>query len=814
MRLHFIAALLLLTLAACSRDAENLAAARTSLANYELDKAERQVALVDGAEAQATRKQIAALRARRSEVAAVIAATVERVGSHEPDELRASIEALGHGDRDPEVLRSVDEGVKRLAEYAAKYGVKHDPNGARVSAARQQLDAVRGELDKALREQRWFEAGKLLAPFADAPPETAGELNVLRRKLELQSRADAESTQRRALEFERDRGARFADEWLQEQLPRFAELALADELRTVAAQIRERTAHDPAARPDSASTARAGADVGGGTRRAAPAPQVIPKDVSADQLAQMARDAVLRDDLSFAQKCWMRACGKFEPGDMRDDCIGEAGDLRSRMELRDEVIEAFTARPEVFRNLGVELVDAVGFTQQGALTPWPKLSLDVLQRVVALLDLSQVARRGVICETLRGADDSERERAFEQLAEMVARGDIAGVDAANIVDRARGGLGATERHLLEKGRWVTRAATATAERAVDEALLVRAFLAADELQRDDAFRALSRGASEVTTQRVLHQRLTAALQDVQRGRTLVQLTALGELRKELDDARTAALKLIFDERIYFYPYAPPEPPNTAGDYAKAQHRVDELVSAVREIWARSKPIKVAKDFRAAADELTWCEATYRELGLEFTWPATIASYALVQDPALDEIDLASFAWNAAEAQALAYDRSVNELNERVWSALAKTKTDPPAMLPSSAEMDQVRITNRYRTLMGRCALAWNPKIQVAAQGHSEYMANTGDFGHFEKGDPARYSPFDRMKLAGYTGGVSENCAMVGGDPQAAHAGWLHSSGHHRNILMPGHREMASAVAANYWTQNFGEDTSFKKDLVH
>ncbi len=111
--------------------------------------------------------------------------------------------------RDPEVLRSVDEGVKRLAEYAAKYGVKHDPNGARVSAARQQLDAVRGELDKALREQRWFEAGKLLAPFADAPPETAGELNVLRRKLELQSRADAESTQRRALEFERDRGARF-----------------------------------------------------------------------------------------------------------------------------------------------------------------------------------------------------------------------------------------------------------------------------------------------------------------------------------------------------------------------------------------------------------------------------------------------------------------------------------------------------------------------------------------------------------------------------------------------------------------------------
>jgi uncharacterized protein YkwD len=54
--------------------------------------------------------------------------------------------------------------------------------------------------------------------------------------------------------------------------------------------------------------------------------------------------------------------------------------------------------------------------------------------------------------------------------------------------------------------------------------------------------------------------------------------------------------------------------------------------------------------------------------------------------------------------------------------------------------------------------------------------------------------------------------MVGGDPQAAHDGWLRSSGHHRNILMPGHREMASASASNYWTQNFGADTAFQREL--
>jgi uncharacterized protein YkwD len=152
-------------------------------------------------------------------------------------------------------------------------------------------------------------------------------------------------------------------------------------------------------------------------------------------------------------------------------------------------------------------------------------------------------------------------------------------------------------------------------------------------------------------------------------------------------------------------------------------------------------------------------------------------------------------------------------NESHWTALDSDKEVDAALFPNVAEREQVRITNRYRMLMGRRAVAWNPRVQVAAQGHSEYMANTGDFGHFEQGDPKRHSPFDRMKLAGYPKGASENCAMIGGDPQGAHDGWLHSSGHHRNILMSGHREMASASASNYWTQNFGSDTAFQKELA-
>ena len=72
--------------------------------------------------------------------------------------------------------------------------------------------------------------------------------------------------------------------------------------------------------------------------------------------------------------------------------------------------------------------------------------------------------------------------------------------------------------------------------------------------------------------------------------------------------------------------------------------------------------------------------------------------------------------------------------------------------------------------------------------------------------------FDRMRLAGYDHGVSENCHMGSGSAEGAHQGWRRSSGHHRNLLMAGHREMASALASIYWTQNFGTGTQFLGEL--
>jgi len=124
----------------------------------------------------------------------------------------------------------------------------------------------------------------------------------------------------------------------------------------------------------------------------------------------------------------------------------------------------------------------------------------------------------------------------------------------------------------------------------------------------------------------------------------------------------------------------------------------------------------------------------------------------------------------------------------------------------------VRVTNRYRALLGRRALAWNPKIQAAAQGHADYMSLTGNFGHFEP-DPARHGPAERLKLAGYPGGGSENCHMGDSGAEGAHLGWTHSSGHHRNLLIESHREMASGIAGPYWCQNFGAGREFEARLA-
>ena len=164
------------------------------------------------------------------------------------------------------------------------------------------------------------------------------------------------------------------------------------------------------------------------------------------------------------------------------------------------------------------------------------------------------------------------------------------------------------------------------------------------------------------------------------------------------------------------------------------------------------------------------------------------------------VHVRNFALDETEWEIIDSSASIMDYNTRVETTASRN------------ESEQVVITNQYRMMMGRRALALNELILQAARGHSEWMSLTGTFSHFQDRDETR-TPVDRMALAGYDKGSGENIHMGAGSPMGAHNGWYHSSGHHRNMLAPSHTEMACGVVGRYWTQNFGGGSEFSENLI-
>jgi uncharacterized protein YkwD len=148
-------------------------------------------------------------------------------------------------------------------------------------------------------------------------------------------------------------------------------------------------------------------------------------------------------------------------------------------------------------------------------------------------------------------------------------------------------------------------------------------------------------------------------------------------------------------------------------------------------------------------------------------------------------------------------RSVLDYNRKVKLFNAMAKTDM-----SVQEQQCASLTNQYREMFGRRILAYNNKLVHSSQKHCKWMADVGQLSHFES-DPKSRTPYDRMGLEGYTKGISENCAFALG-AAGAFEGWRHSSGHHRNMLMPGHTEFGVGGNGQYWTQNFGIGDEYKQ----
>lgn len=276
--------------------------------------------------------------------------------------------------------------------------------------------------------------------------------------------------------------------------------------------------------------------------------------------------------------------------------------------------------------------------------------------------------------------------------------------------------------------------------------------------------------------------------------------ALAETRRKLDDARTYAKELIFDEVKYFYPYKPPAvSAEKASEYWKVQGEVDERVAALRNLWTQKGPSKrVPKPLIDTLDGLDWMQKTLAGFGERV--PEVEDRVAWLRAVPVDQpLELHTFAWDEGELARHEEDRRIVAYDQKVASSL------------SAPERDIVELTNDYRIMFGHRALAVNPKLLAAARGHAQEMGKMGYFSHFSP-IPEHRTPFDRMKLAGYGAGVGENIANYPTAP-SAQDGWLHSSGHHRNLLSPSHREFACGNDGRIWVENFGRGDEYLEDPV-
>jgi uncharacterized protein YkwD len=287
-----------------------------------------------------------------------------------------------------------------------------------------------------------------------------------------------------------------------------------------------------------------------------------------------------------------------------------------------------------------------------------------------------------------------------------------------------------------------------------------------------------------------------------------------KMRVELDRRRASALELIFDEIKYFYPYQ-----DRMGEYTPVQQDVSKRVEAVREIWDdkakfRSKPdtamITALKDYDEVSEELRTLGAA---AGAAEKDVAALRAY-------LDrDLDVRTFNLDAAELALFERDRGVMAENAKRKAAAEES------------EARQVEITNEYRMMFGRRALLLEAKLVLAARAHGDDMSRGGFFSHFNEkllgmkpGEKVpkqacgcssdgfvpgcTHGPDARIRQQDYEFiACSENIHMGSGDPLGAHAGWIHSSGHHRNLLHSAWTEMGTGRVGRYWTQNFGLPTS-------
>lgn len=110
----------------------------------------------------------------------------------------------------------------------------------------------------------------------------------------------------------------------------------------------------------------------------------------------------------------------------------------------------------------------------------------------------------------------------------------------------------------------------------------------------------------------------------------------------------------------------------------------------------------------------------------------------------------------------------------------------------------VNLINKERKAKGLHALKVDPKLNCAAQMHSDDIGPKRLCQH-EGTDGS--SPWDRAERCG-TRAFAENVACGQGTPRQAVDGWLNSPGHYKNMMNEKLEFIGLGVNNNFWTNIF------------
>lgn len=622
--------------------------------------------------------------------------------------------------------------------------------------------------------------------------------------------AGADASAPAVIELRRAIDAR-ADELAREWTTAGEELVALGFSGDAAAMLRQRAGELPTAQGDAmAALATELAAV-----RAPGVAAVAPASIASDPLGGLLR-TVERAEAALAAGAFAQA--RFEFATAADQVAGRdarfASELRTRAEdcallagLHDTVSTRLQkgAKPEVAFADGhrARLIDCTSaglrFTGDAGeeVVSWTDLPATAVDTILRGLDAPADAYLGAAVLALSTGDVGSAEA---RLIGAVRKDGAAKPRTDAMLARARGEAVPPGGYRVEGGGLVATAANSALTREI-ESRLENALRQRDAKARDAVLAdLLARGPEHLDAVVSVLRRVQATLANKLQGHAVKKgWDKVAAERERLEVARAHALELIFDEVKYFYPYRPPAVSSEQAKlYAEVQREVDRRVKAVHDVWEDSQVrVPIPPTVAAEVDKLRWVTTVLDGFGersdavlARARWAQTLPSEPVltVQNFCRDPVELES--WHLA--------RRIEALNKARLAALS-----PP-------EREQLEVTNAYRRMMGRRPLVVDTRILAAARGHCDEMERLGYFGHFSPTAGLR-SPYDRMRAANYAHGSSENIAG-NGSATGAHDAWLHSSGHHRNILGPLHTEFACGQRGRLWTQNFGAGRDFEREL--